>query len=202
LVATPSQLPKPALQAPRVHAPATQAAVPPGVTQALLHRPQCATAVRVSTSQPLAGSPSQSAKPSLHSQAQAPSEQRAVVLGRLAQARPQPPQWAVVVAVLVSQPLAALMSQSPKEPVHKPTAQAPMEHTGAPLATLQIIPQPPQWAMLSCGSTQALSQQARPEGQGCEALQPGTHRLPEHTSPAGQWASVTHWTQRRVGSSQ
>jgi hypothetical protein len=64
LAASPSQLPKPVLQAPTPHAPAVHVAVPLAVTQARSQAPQCAGALRVSTSQPLEATPSQSAKPS------------------------------------------------------------------------------------------------------------------------------------------
>ena len=50
---------------------------------------------------------------------------------------PQAPQWAGVVARLVSQPLDASPSQSPKPVAHAPTPQVPLRHAGVALAAAQ-----------------------------------------------------------------
>jgi hypothetical protein len=63
LVGLSSQLPNPAVQAATPHCPIAQTAVALGGLQVRPHAPQCAVLVRVSTSQPLPGSLSQSAKP-------------------------------------------------------------------------------------------------------------------------------------------
>jgi hypothetical protein len=107
---------------------------------------------------------------------------------------PQRPQCAAAVCVSVSQPLAALLSQSPKLPEQRPTAQRPIVHVGSALATVQPIPQPPQLAALLCVSMHASVQHVWPIAHGCVAEQPITHRLPRHTLPAGQCMSVTHGT--------
>jgi hypothetical protein len=54
---------RPLVQLATVHAPATQAPVALAGAQRLPHAPQCSALARVSTSQPLEASPSQSAKP-------------------------------------------------------------------------------------------------------------------------------------------
>jgi hypothetical protein len=91
--------------------PAAQVEAALAAAQAPPQRPQWAALVRVSTSQPLVGTPSQSAKPALQAPTrQAPAAQAAVALGS-AQVRPHAPQLATVVARLVSQPLATAPSQ-------------------------------------------------------------------------------------------
>ncbi len=70
------------------------------------------TALLVLVSQPLAGLPSQSPKPALQlATVHAPAAQPATPLAA-AQPRPQAPQCDTVVRTSVSQPLAALPSQS------------------------------------------------------------------------------------------
>ncbi len=64
-VGLPSQSPKPVLHAATAHTPAVHAAVALGGLQRAPHAPQCEVLVRVSTSQPFEGSPSQSEKPGL-----------------------------------------------------------------------------------------------------------------------------------------
>ena len=93
--------------------PMRHAGVALGSAQATPHAPQRITSLWRSASQPLAGFMSQSAKPAAQSYSQRPAAHRAVALGRVAQAIPQPPQWAALVKVLVSQPLPAELSQSP-----------------------------------------------------------------------------------------
>ena len=107
-----SQSPRPVAQPPITHDPAVHAAVPPATRHMLPQRPQLADAVRTSVSQPLAASPSQSAKPSLHIPTRhTPSAQPGVPLG-ITHGRPHAPQWVLSVRTSTSQPLAALPSQS------------------------------------------------------------------------------------------
>jgi hypothetical protein len=69
------------------------------------HAPQCAVALRVSVSQPLAGLPSQSAKPaSQRATTHAPAAHASAALGRL-HARPHAPQWLALVWVSTQAPL-------------------------------------------------------------------------------------------------
>ena len=65
------------------------------------------------------------------------------------QALPQAPQCDALEPTAVSQPFAALLSQSAKPPAHEPTPQVPFEQPGAPFATAgQALPHAPQFAML------------------------------------------------------
>ncbi|MBK6533845.1 MAG: hypothetical protein IPF99_30940 [Deltaproteobacteria bacterium] len=88
----PLQLPKPTLQVATAHTPAAHAAIPFGGLQERPQLPQSVMLVRVSTSQPLAGLPSQSAKPVLHVKLHAPDAQKMLAFARVGHARPQPPQ--------------------------------------------------------------------------------------------------------------
>jgi hypothetical protein len=115
---------------------------------------------------------------------------------------PQAPQCITLVAVEVSQPLLGSLSQSPKLPVHMPTAQRPIAHDGAALAGAHTAPQAPQWSVLAAVSTQPPLQHARPAAQGWASLQPGTHSLPRQRVPGAQWLSAVQATQRRVVVSQ
>src|SRR5215467_5042434 len=63
---------------------------------------------------------------------------------RLAQLLPQVPQWASVLERLVSQPLATLLSQSPK-PLLQETWHSEFTHDGVSLLVEQAMPQPPQF---------------------------------------------------------
>ena len=112
LAAFASQLPKPALHAATAHAPLVHAGVALGSEHARPHAPQWLTALRVLVSQPLATFMSQSPKPAAQVMAQRPAVQAAVPLAVL-HALPHAPQWLALVLRLVSQPLAALPSQSP-----------------------------------------------------------------------------------------
>jgi len=105
--------------APQVASGAAQVAphTPPEQTepaaQPAPHAPQLALSVRVSTSQPLLATRSQSAKPGSQAataHSPAPQDERAWASR---QALPQPPQCAALEAVSVSQPLPAAPSQSP-----------------------------------------------------------------------------------------
>jgi hypothetical protein len=147
LEAVPSQLAKPVVHAPMAHAPATHAAVELApATQRLPHAPQWARVVRVLVSHPLAALPSQSAKPVRHEKPHAPAAQVASALAGAGHTVPHAPQWAGVVRVLVSHPLAGLASQLPKPLAHTPTSHAPMRHTGEALSTAgHAPPHAPQW---------------------------------------------------------
>jgi hypothetical protein len=177
--------------APQVASGAAQVApqTPPEHTcpaaQAVPQAPQLALSVRVSTSQPLAGLASQSAKPVAQaSTAHAPTAQVAVALGR-AQNRPQDPQLAALVVTSVSQPLLARPSQSPKPAaqragVHIPPAQP----WAATWASAQTIPHAPQFV----GSMAVLAQKAvgAVPQVASGAAQVAPHTPPEQTCPAAQ----------------
>jgi hypothetical protein len=189
-----SQLAKPALHA-REHAPAAQrGAALSALAQRVAHAPQLFTSSAIDCSQPLALVPSQLAKPALHAIAQVPDEHAGAALAAGMQRVAHVPQLSALRLVSASQPLAALLSQSPKLPEQRPTAHRPIVHVGSALATVQPIPHPPQLAGLLCVSMHASVQHVWPMAHGCVAEQPITHRLPRHTLPAGQFMSVTQGT--------
>ena len=97
----------------RVQRPITHALVARGGVQVALHAPQLVRLLVVPVSQPLAGLPSQSAKPASQVYTHDPAAQVLVELGRDSHARPHAPQWKTSVKVLASQPLSAMRSQSP-----------------------------------------------------------------------------------------
>jgi len=141
--------------------------------QALLQRPQWAADVRVSTSHPLAASPSQFAKPALQVKPQLPAAQVVAALGRAGQALLHAPQWAVDVRVSTSQPFAALPSQFAKPMEHPVVPHTPAAHVAlAPEGTGHTRPQDPQCAVLSWVFTHAPLQHACPEGHGLMAEHP------------------------------
>jgi hypothetical protein len=109
LVASPSQSPKPAAQRATPHAPLTQLGVPAVVEQILPQVPQLVTLLS-DVSQPLAGLPSQSAKPVAHVGTHAPDVQATVPLA-FVQVLPHAPQSPAVLSE-VSHPLLASPSQS------------------------------------------------------------------------------------------
>jgi hypothetical protein len=120
LVPMRSQSPEPAEQV-RVHTPATQLAVlPVGAVHTVPQAPQFITLLLVRVSQPLAALPSQLAKPALHTSEQVPMAHPdwPLATAPVGHTVPQAPQWETLVPVLVSQPLAALPSQSPKPAAH------------------------------------------------------------------------------------
>ena len=82
--------------------------------------------------------------------------------------------------------------------MHIEKVHAPFMHSGAALSTAHRRPHTPQLAVLRCVSTQALSQQVWPVGQGRVAVHPAAQRLPTQSVPLGQWSSVTHSTHWRL----
>jgi hypothetical protein len=87
-----SQSAKPMLHAAMWQTPIVQAAVPLATVHVLPQRPQSLTLVRVSTSQPSAGSMLQSANPSLQRKPHTPSLHVAVAFAGTGQGFPQRPQ--------------------------------------------------------------------------------------------------------------
>jgi hypothetical protein len=104
----------PAAQALTTHPPPAHAAVALASAQARRHAPQWEAALRVSASQPFAGSPSQLAQPASQlATAHTDAAHDAVAWGS-EHACPQRPQCAAALRVSVSQALTAMPSQSPK----------------------------------------------------------------------------------------
>jgi hypothetical protein len=117
LAAAPSQSSKPGAHA-NAHMPdAHVGAALARAGHATPQRPQFEAFASRSTSQPSAAMPLQSAKPSVQAKPHAPAAQVARAFAGAVQATPQPPQWATLVTVLVSQPSAAMPLQSPKPAV-------------------------------------------------------------------------------------
>jgi hypothetical protein len=173
--ATASQLPKPALQAPRTQAPAVQLAPAFANVQVVPHAPQLVTVAFRFVSQPFAPLPSQSPQPALQLGTHAPVVQ-AVVPCAFAQAFPQDPQLATVVFRFVSQPSDAIPLQLPKPTLQAPRVQTPPGQVSAALARLQTTPQPPQSVSVVVLFSQPL--EAMPSQLAKPALQAGT-QLPD-----------------------
>jgi hypothetical protein len=139
---SPSQLPNPALQALSVQAPDVHEAEAFESAQATPQAPQLPSVVRLD-SQPLPVRPSQLPKPAVHAwSAQTPLKHVADAFEKL-QALPQSPQFPMLVFRLVSHPVVARPSQSPKPGSHA-IWHAPPEQLGEPLVALQVRPQVPQ----------------------------------------------------------
>jgi hypothetical protein len=128
--------------------------------QARAQAPQFARSLWRSTQRPL-----QNVSPVAHTLLHTPRLHAVPVR----QVTPQPPQLALSFVVLVSQPLAALRSQSAKPALQVPTAQAPVAQVGVALATVQARPQAPQLVTVRVLVSQPLStsrsQSAKPEAQ-------------------------------------
>jgi len=128
------------------HTPLLQLAVAFGRLQIVVQSPQCMTSVIRFDSQPSLTSALQSRWPAaqvtiLH----APPEQVPVPFGG-AQDLPQAPQCCRLVPRSISQPSAGSPLQSPK-PGAQLTEQVPLAQDATPLVELQILPQPPQFAV-------------------------------------------------------
>ncbi|MBI5518037.1 MAG: hypothetical protein HY909_29975 [Deltaproteobacteria bacterium] len=109
----PSQFPKFVAQVKPQAPPAQVAEAFEGTGHAFPQPPQCAAVVRVSVSQPLPRSESQSPKLVLQVMAQATRAQPGVALARAGHTLPQAPQFDTSVRS-ASQPLVATPSQSPR----------------------------------------------------------------------------------------
>ncbi len=93
-----------------------------------LHPAQWRSLVRVSTSQPLVRSPSQSANPALHRPNTHKPAAHIAVAPAYAHRAPQAPQSARLVRMLTSQPFSWLRSQSANAGSHATTAHPPATH--------------------------------------------------------------------------
>src|SRR5262249_54419581 len=109
-----SQSPKPAAHESTLHAPLPQPATAWDRLQIFAQAPQFFGSPSRLVSQPSAGSPLQSSEPKLHAKPQRPAMQVAIALGTAGHAWAQVPQWTGLPAMSCSQPLAGLLSQSPK----------------------------------------------------------------------------------------
>ena len=150
---------KPVLHAPTAQRPIAQAPVPLGGAHADEHDPQWEAVVLRSTSHPLVASPSQLAKPMLHTRSQRPAVQSLRALGRAGHAVPHAPQWLASDWVLTPQPLEAVRSQSAKVPVQLATAHMPFMHADMAFGALQRLSHAPQCERFDEVSTQPPAQQ-------------------------------------------
>jgi hypothetical protein len=141
--AAPSQLPNPAAHAPRVQVPLLHDSLAFARSHTLPQVPQSVSVARLA-SQPFAATPSQLPNPALQACSwQEPLKHDAEALAKL-QADPHAPQLPTEEFRFVSQPFAALPSQSPKPGSHA-MLHDPPEHVGLPLAALQTRPHVPQF---------------------------------------------------------
>ena len=150
------------------------------------HAPQVPGALS-EASQPLAGLPSQSAKPALHTMPHAPAAHVAVALARAGHALPQRPQWAAWVATLTH------AAPHATRPVAQLVAHAPALHT---MPAPHARPQAPQWAPLFMRSTSqplaaARSQSAQPVAQAPTAH--AHHRRHEPSPVPNENAPITDY---------
>jgi hypothetical protein len=134
------------------HIPLTQAPAAFAGAHTVPQPPQLLAEVRVSTSQPLAGLLSQSAKPGSHTAEHEEPVQVLVWCGPAAQRRPHEPQFIGSVAGADSQPLAGSWSQSACIASHV-VVQRPEAQTALPPAVLHGLPQRPQFIELLAVST-------------------------------------------------
>ncbi len=128
-----------------LHAGAQEPITHPSVgAQAWPQTPQFAASERTSRSQPFAGIPSQSPKPTAHvATLHAPAAQYGVASGRL-QAAPHALQLPTEVSVLVSQPFAGTLSQSPNPARHRDAHVPRLQYADAFVGAAHVLPQMPQ----------------------------------------------------------
>jgi hypothetical protein len=128
------------------HVPPEHPWVPPAMLHACPQAPQLCESVAVCVSHPLAAFESQSMKPAVHAMiAHAPPEHASVAFAVL-HLLPHEPQLFVSDPVLVSHPLAALMSQSMKPEAHDMTEHADDEQASVAWLVLHALPHPLQFA--------------------------------------------------------
>jgi hypothetical protein len=166
LLALLSQLPRPGLHM-IPHAPFVHVAVPPVELHGRPHPPQCIGLVLVLVSHDWL--PSQSAVGIAQSPAipQPPLTHTDMRPAGGVQRIPHRPQWATVVLMLASQPLAGSPSQSSKPTLHVPTRHCPITHALVALSSMQRRPQVMQlftsvWRLASQPVVIMLSQLAKP----------------------------------------
>jgi len=145
---------------PATHAPLHRPPLQLGLTMWLFEQtapqaPQLATLVVTLTSQPSSCLlPLQSANPATHEPVHEPPVQPGLATWFAEQTTPQAPQFATLVATLISQPLELERSQSAKPALQDAILQAPFWQLGALLGKLHAVPQPPQFATSVLRSTQ------------------------------------------------
>lgn len=166
------------------------------------HAPHAFTFVARTTSQPFATMPSQSAKPIMQVKPQPPSSHVGTAFARAGHSVPQVPQFARSLVVLISHPLAAVLSQSAKPSAHIPIPQALALQAAVALAGVgQTLSQPPQcavsFAVLMQDITSDATQMVPGAGQSiwqCPATQSWVagHALPHAPQLAGSVMTSGH----------
>lgn len=138
------QFAKPARHEPRPQEPFVQVGDAFANLHVLLHRPQCVVLLSRLVSQPFSGVLSQFWFGAVHDTSRHVPSRHCVFALALAQAIPQPPQWARVLLKFASQPSIATPLQSPKPGTHE-RPQWPEVHTGSAFALAgHTAPQAPQ----------------------------------------------------------
>jgi hypothetical protein len=141
-----SQSANPALHAATTHFDAVQVSVALFVLQARPHPPQLFALLVMLISQPLAGLPSQSARPAAHfDTVQTWAVQTSAAPAVMLHAWLQEPQLFGSCAMSISQPSEASLSQSWKPVVHALTEQADAAHDSVAFWVLHGLAQAPQW---------------------------------------------------------
>jgi hypothetical protein len=143
----PSQLANPAAHERTAQFPAVQVGVPLATKQAMPQPPQLFTSVVVVVSQPFAVLPSQSPLPAAHIDTPHVLFTQAGVPPCGGQTVPHMAQLLTFDVVLISQPLATLVSQLAKPTLHE-IVHIPLMHPGVPLFVLHPAPQDPQCCVL------------------------------------------------------
>jgi len=187
-----SQLPKPEVQVPSAQALDAQEAEALGNTQRLPQLPQCATAVRWSTSHPLPTLPSQLPKLALQvMDAQTPPEQLGVPLVAL-HTRPQVPQLDSSVLRFTSQPSGACALQSASGAGHiAPALHELIRQMGVrPTGGVQRVAHAPQWLV-----SERMSVSQPSMGFMLQSAKPALHE-PIAQSPPAQTAAALAKRQR------
>lgn len=163
LKGSPSQSPKPKEQDTARHRALSQRdVIALAAAQGRLHAPQCAGLLCRST-QSIPQRTAGLVQPEVQPTATPPHTGVAP-----AHASPQRAQWALEPRGL-SHPSAPRPLQSPKPGSHERTTHVPRSHAVVPFAPAQVIPQPPQWLLSACVSTQ------RPPHICCPAGHPVAH---------------------------
>jgi hypothetical protein len=108
--------------------------------------PQFMRLARRSISQPFAAAPSQLSRPVSQAASAHTPLRHAPVPPENTQPLLHMPQCAALDERSVSQPLAALPSQSPKPALQRARAHAPAAQAATPLGKVHALPQRPQWA--------------------------------------------------------
>lgn len=195
---SPLQSPKCASQVAMWHWPLVHRVVALGKRHPLPHPPQCATSLRVSTSQPSSGEPLQLAYDGAHdATSQRPSSQTGVAWAG-AHALPQAPQLARVMLVFTSQPLSSRPSQSAEPASQRPMRHTPAAHCAVALARSHTRPHAPQLAgLLEVSTSHPLvaspSQSAKPAAQPPKAHTPSRH-TPTALGQAQRTGQVPQWS--------